>query len=109
MSIEDYRNDARALLARFSEELVYGDRNALIENYAEDMERMHNHYAHLLLNDVIEDARTRLDARLSPDPVRQTIATVQSTVQDIWKTLSETFNPPSGPNSGPPSGPTNQR
>lgn len=114
MSIEDYRNDARALLARFSEELVYGDRNALIENYAEDMERMHNHYAHLLLNDVIEDARTRLDARLSQDPVRQTIATVQSTVQDIWKTLSETFNnplggPPNGPNGGPPSGPNNNQ
>lgn len=109
MSVEDYRNEARALLARFSEELVYGNRDALIENYAEDMERMHNHYAHLLLNDVIEDARTRLDARLSPDPVRQTIATVQTTVQDIWKTLSETFNPPSGPNGGPPSGPTNNQ
>jgi hypothetical protein len=40
-----------------------------------------------LLNDVISDVRTRLDARLSPDPIRQTIATVQTTVQDLWKNI----------------------
>ena len=42
------------------------------------------------------DARTRIDARLSPDPIRQTIATVQTTVQDIWKSLTETIG------GGPP-------
>lgn len=40
-----------------------------------------------MLSEVIEDARTRLDARLSPDPVRQTIAGVQTTIQDIWNAL----------------------
>jgi hypothetical protein len=36
---------------------------------------------------VINDVHTRLDARLSPDPFRQAIATVQTTVQDLWKII----------------------
>jgi hypothetical protein len=49
--------------------------------------KLYGEHAHQLLTDVINDARTRLDARLSPDPIRQTIATVQTTVQDIWKNI----------------------
>jgi hypothetical protein len=40
-----------------------------------------------MLTEVIEDTRTRLDALLSPDPVRQTIAGVQTTLQDLWNSL----------------------
>ena len=68
-----------------------------VEVYAEELTRLYGDYAHKLLSDVFNDARTRLDARLSPDPIRQTIATVQTTVQDIWKTLTQTFNDPGGP------------
>jgi hypothetical protein len=88
MSTEDFRSDARILLERLLQEAQTSpDREQMLETYADQFTRMHGHYAHQLLNEVIEDARTRLDARLSPDPIRQTIASVQTTVQDVWKSL----------------------
>jgi predicted nucleotidyltransferase len=88
MSAEDFRSQARELLARIIIEAPgTADRESLLDNYADDLTRLYGQHAHALLHEVIEDARTRLDARLSPDPVRQTIATVQTTVQDIWKNI----------------------
>jgi len=88
MSIEDFRAEAHTLLARLLEDApAHANREMLLEVYAEELTRLHGQYAHQLLNDVIADTRTRLDARLSPDPLRQTIATVQTTVQDLWKSL----------------------
>jgi hypothetical protein len=97
MSIEDFRAEARMLLGRLLDDASsHPNRDMLTEVYAEELARLHSQYAHELLNEVISDARTRLDARLSPDPLRQTIATVQTTVQDIWKTLTQTLG------GGPP-------
>jgi hypothetical protein len=88
MTPEDFRGEARALLEKFlAEARQTDDHEMLLAVYADELNRMHGHYAHQLLNEVINDARTRLDARLSPDPIRQTIATVQTTVQDLWKNL----------------------
>jgi len=88
MSTEDFRSDARALLDRLLNEAATSpNRDMLLEVYAEEFAKLHSEYAHGLLNDVINDVRTRLDARLSPDPIRQTIATVQTTVQDLWKNI----------------------
>jgi hypothetical protein len=88
MSIDDFRAEARELLARLLDDApAHSNREMLLEVYAEELARLHGQHAHQLLNDVISDARTRLDARLSPDPLRQTIATVQTTVQDLWKNL----------------------
>ena len=97
MSIEDFRAEARSLLARMLDDApAHPNREMLMEVYAEELARLHSQYAHQLLSEVIADARTRLDARLSPDPLRQTIATVQTTVQDIWKSLTQTLG------GGPP-------
>jgi hypothetical protein len=88
MASDDFHNDARALMERLLQDAPdAGDREMLLEVYAQEMTNLHRLYAHSLLTDVINDARTRLDARLSPDPIRQTIATVQTTVQDLWKSL----------------------
>jgi hypothetical protein len=88
MSTDDFRGEARAMLQRLIEEAPNtADRDMLVEVYVDELTKLHGHFAHRLLTDVIEDARTRLDARLSPDPIRQTIATVQTTVQDLWKNL----------------------
>ena len=95
MPIDEFRAEARALLASLLEDApAHPNRDMLLEVYAEELTRLHGQHAHRLLNDVIADARTRLDARLSPDPVRQTIATVQTTVQDLWKTLTQTLGGP---------------
>ncbi len=88
MSTDDFRGQARALLEQLLNDAPnHADRELLLEIFADEFTKLHGHYAHRLLTDVIEDARTRLDARLSPDPIRQTIATVQTTVQDLWKSL----------------------
>lgn len=88
MSTDNLRADARALLERLLEEAAaHPSREVLIEVYVDEITRLYGEHAHQLLNEVINDARTRLDARLSPDPIRQTIATVQTTVQDLWKTI----------------------
>lgn len=93
MSTDDYRAEARALLERLLEDVPnHPDRAVLLEVYADELTRIHGRHAHQLLNEVIADARMRLDARLAPDPLRQTIASVQTTVQDIWKSLTQPFN-----------------
>jgi hypothetical protein len=88
MSIDDYRADVRALLERFLAEASETDDKALmVQMYTDELALLHGRYAHRLLEEVMADAHTRLDARLAPDPLRQTIASVQTTVQDIWRTL----------------------
>ena len=88
MSTDDFRSEAHALLSRLLDEAATNEqREMMLEIYSEEFTKLHRDYAHSLLNDVINDVRTRLDARLSPDPIRQTIATVQTTVQDLWKSL----------------------
>ncbi|MEN9937290.1 MAG: hypothetical protein RLZZ387_3869 [Chloroflexota bacterium] len=88
MATDDFRAQARDLLARLVAEAPgVTDREALLDNYADDLTRLYGQHAHELLHEVIEDVRTRLDARLSPDPVRQTIASVQTAAQDIWKNI----------------------
>jgi hypothetical protein len=89
MAAEEFRAEARILLERLiGEAHTKGDAlPELLETYADEMTRIHGLHAHLLLNEIIEDARARLDARLSPDPIRQTIASVQTAAQDLWKTI----------------------
>jgi hypothetical protein len=88
MSTEDFRGEARALLNQLLDDAQTNpNRDMLLEVFVDEFTKLHGHFAHELLNDVINDARTRLDARLSPDPIRQTIATVQTTVQDLWKNI----------------------
>ncbi len=88
MAIDDFRAEARILLERLLEDApTHPNRDILLEIYVDEMTKLYGQHAHQLLTEVINDTRTRLDARLSPDPVRQTIATVQTTVQDLWKTL----------------------
>jgi hypothetical protein len=88
MSTEDFRGEARALLNQLLDDAQTNpNRDMLLEIFVDEFTKLHGHFAHELLNDVINDARTRLDARLSPDPIRQTIATVQTTVQDLWKNI----------------------
>jgi hypothetical protein len=87
MSLESFRDHTRQILENLLAETPKADRQQLLEAYTEVLVRLHTVESHQLLNEVIEDARTRLDARLSPDPVRQTIAGVQTTIQDIWNAL----------------------
>lgn len=95
MPTDDFRAATRALLARLLEDAPdHPNREMLLEVYADELTRLHGQQAHRLLTEVIDDARTRLDARLSPDPIRQTIATVQTTVQDLWKSLTQTLGGP---------------
>lgn len=97
MSIDDFRSDAYTLLDQMlKDSSANPDRDELLRMYTDQMVKMHSYYAHQLLNELLADARTRLDARLSPDPLRQTIASVQSTVQDVWKSITQLGN------SGPP-------
>lgn len=94
MSIDDFRAESRTLLARLLDEAPTApDREMLLQMYADELTQLYGRHAHELLNDVIADASTRLDARLSPDPVRQTIASVQTTVQDLWRTLTQWDDP----------------
>lgn len=100
MPAEDFRSDVRALLQQMlAEAKTTPNGDVMLEVYVEEFVRLHGDYAHQMLNEVFNDARTRIDARLSPDPIRQTIATVQTTVQDIWKTLTQTISGPGGPPS----------
>jgi hypothetical protein len=89
MSTEDFRAASRVLLERMlGESHTKNDAiPALLDSYADELTRLHGEQAHLLLNEIIEDARSRLDARLSPDPIRQTIASVQNVAQDLWKSI----------------------
>lgn len=88
MTTDEFRAETRALLARLLDDAAtHPNREMLLEVYIDELTKLYGQQAHQLLNEVINDARTRLDARLSPDPLRQTIASVQTTVQDLWKTL----------------------
>lgn len=87
MSAESFYDNARQILANLLDETPKADREQLLSVYADLLTRLHTAESHRLLNEVIEDARTRLDARLSPDPIRQTIASVQTTMQDLWDSL----------------------
>lgn len=88
MSIDDFRTEVRTTLEQLIDTAPRSDdRELLLQNYTNEIARIYARYAHQLLDEVIADAHTRLDARLSPDPIRQTIATVQTTVQDIWNTI----------------------
>lgn len=89
MSLESYREETRALLYRMLYESRTKDHNALVEQYADHLTHLFAAEAHTLLGEVLKDAHTRLDARLSPDPVTQGIANVQTTVQDIWRSFWE--------------------
>jgi hypothetical protein len=85
--MDTFRDQTRQLLENLLNETPKADRRELIEAYAEVFTKLHAQETHQLLSEVIDDARNRLDARLSPDPVRQTIAGVQTTIQDIWDSL----------------------
>lgn len=87
MSIETFRDKTRFILVNMLNEAPQSDREQLIDAYADILTQLHATETHSLLTEVIDDARTRLDARLSPDPLRQTIASVQTTVQDLWRSL----------------------
>ncbi|NJN18115.1 MAG: hypothetical protein HC822_18540 [Oscillochloris sp.] len=87
MSIDDFRDNTRKILDNMLNETAKADRQQLVDAYAELLTQLYVHESHQLLSEVIEDTRTRLDARLSPDPLRQTIAGVQTTLQDLWNSL----------------------
>ena len=87
MSIESFRDESRQIIENLLNETPKADRRELIEAYTEALTKLYAVETHSLLTEVIDDARNRLDARLSPDPVRQTIAGVQTTIQDIWAGL----------------------
>jgi len=87
MSIDSFRDHSRQMLENLLNETPKADRRELIEAYTEAFTKLYAVQTHSLLTEVIDDARNRLDARLSPDPVRQTIAGVQTTIQDIWDSL----------------------
>jgi hypothetical protein len=88
MQTEEYRATVRAILERMlADSSIAVDKHQLLDTFADELTLLQRVHAHQILNEIIDDARTRIDARLSPDPVRQTIATVQSTVQDLWKSI----------------------
>lgn len=87
-SNNNFRDEARVLLERFlADSSIASDKQQLIDLYAQHAAELHRYFAHQILNEIVEETHTRLDARLSPDPLRQTIATVQTTVQDVWKSI----------------------
>ncbi len=87
MAIETFREKVHAILQDMLNESAEVSQEELLNAYANVLTQLHADEAHRLLTEVINDARTRLDARLSPDPLRQTIATMQTTVQDLWRSL----------------------
>lgn len=87
MSVDTFRDNARTILTHMLDETPKADREQVLDAYADALTQLYAAEAHKLLNEVIADANTRLDARLSPDPIRQTIATVQTTVQDFWRAI----------------------
>lgn len=95
MSQDDFRAEVRSLLMQFFlDASTPANREEVLQVYSEQFTQLHRRYAHQLLDELIADAHTRLDARLSPDPIRQTIATVQTTMQDVWKSLTQTLGGP---------------
>ncbi len=84
MSTESFREHARAILTRMLNEAPQAERGQLVEVYTEVLTRLYAAESHKLLNQVLDDTRMRLDARLSPDPISQGIANIQTTMQDLW-------------------------
>jgi hypothetical protein len=85
MSLETFRSNARGILSHMLEQSQVSPlyREQLLEQTLNELEQLYASEAHHLMNQVLDDARMRLEARLSPDPVNQTIASVQTTVQDL--------------------------
>jgi hypothetical protein len=84
---ETFYTQARALLNQMLNETPKADREEVLDAYAAALTQLHGAECHAMLNEVIRDAHTRLDARLSPDPVRQTLASFQTGMQDIWRSF----------------------
>lgn len=85
---EDARSDTYQLLDQLLKDYSANpDREELLKRYTEQFTLMNNFYAHKLLEELLADTRTRLDAKLAPDPLRQTVASVQTTMQDFWKNI----------------------
>jgi hypothetical protein len=87
MSVESFRSEAQELLRRMLYEAPRSDPEQLAAVYAELLTRLHAAESHELFRQVLDDAKVRLDARLSPDPVSQGIANVQTTLQDLWRSF----------------------
>jgi hypothetical protein len=87
MSTESFHSKTRTVLYRMLDEAPGANREHLVEAYANILTQLHAAEAHQLLNQVLDDTRTRLDARLSPDPITQGIASMQTTMQDLWRSL----------------------
>jgi hypothetical protein len=87
MSLESFRSSAYVIIARMLDEASNTSREELLDATLDQLEEVYARESHQLLNQVLDDARVRLDARLSPDPVNQTIASVQTTMQDLFDTL----------------------
>jgi hypothetical protein len=89
MNPEELRAELRAILeSAINTPSATADRELLVQLHTEELVRTFGRYAHQLLDETLGDAHTRIDAKLSPDPVRQTIATVQTTLQDIWRGIT---------------------
>ena len=87
-SIDDFRSDTYKLLDQLLKDSSAGpNREELLQRYTEQFSLMHSFYAHQVLDELLVETRTRLDAKLAPDPLRQTVANVQTTWQDFWKNI----------------------
>jgi hypothetical protein len=75
------------LLRRMLREAPHSDPEQLTAMYADLLTRLHAAESHELFRQVLDDAKVRLDARLSPDPLSQGIANVQTTLQDLWRSF----------------------
>jgi len=85
---DDLRSDAYQLLDQMLKDASAGpNREELLQRYTEQLVLMNNYYSHKLLDELLAETKTRLDARLAPDPLQQTVASVQTTFQDIWKNI----------------------
>ncbi|NJP04622.1 MAG: hypothetical protein HC837_02795 [Chloroflexaceae bacterium] len=92
MSTESFRSHTRNLLNHMLDDRSTISRDYLLDVYADRIAQLHAVYAHEMFNQVLDDARIRLDARLSPDPVTQTVANMQTTLQDIWQAFWDDQN-----------------
>lgn len=85
---DDFREDTYKLLDQLLKDASAGpDRQELLQRYTEQFSLMHSFYAHKVLDELLAETRTRLDARLAPDPLKQTVANVQTTFQDFLKNI----------------------
>lgn len=87
MSLESFRSSAYVIISRMLDQASNTSREELLNTTLDQLEELYARESHQLLNQVLDDVRIRLDARLSPDPVNQTIASVQTTMQDLFDSL----------------------